>query len=266
MPVPRPTLRRRLRGSAQRSTKTGSTGWGNTRKPRRRWVPGQNARWTDYSPAAIDARAAHLRDSARAIAHIDRARLGAEDQISYDLYRELLETAAQGLDFHNDAMPIRSVVPHNLRMPMNQLEGVQQDVPNAIAQMPTATRADYENIIARLEGVGPLIDQTIALMEQGMADRLMPPRITFRDVPDQVRAQIVEDPMRSPLLDAFKTWPSLIAEPDRAALTARAANAYRQAVAPGFQRLHTFLTTRYLPACRETIAASALPNGDAMYA
>ena len=133
--------------------------------------PGQNARWTDYSQAAIDARAAHLRSSVQRIAKVDRARLDADDQISYDLYRELLETAAQGLDFHNDAMPIRGVVPHNLRMPMNQLEGVQQDVPNAIAQMPTATRADYENIIARLEAVGPLVDQTIALMEQGLADR-----------------------------------------------------------------------------------------------
>jgi uncharacterized protein (DUF885 family) len=228
--------------------------------------PGQNARWTDYSQGAIDARAAHLRSSVQRIAKVDRAGLSAEDQISYDLYRELLETAAQGLQFHNDAMPIRGVVPHNLRMPMNQLEGVQQDVPSTIAQMPTATRADYDNIIARLEGVGPLIDQTIALMEQGMADRLMPPRITFRDVADQVSAQIVDDPARSPLLDAFKTWPSVIPEPDRAALAARATNAYRQAVAPAFQRLHTFLTTRYLPACRETIAASALPNGAAMYA
>jgi uncharacterized protein (DUF885 family) len=228
--------------------------------------PGQNARWTDYSQAAIEARAAHLRSSVQQIANIDRGRLGADDQISYDLYRELLETAAQGLEFHNDAIPIRGVVPHNLRMPMNQLEGVQQDVPNAIAQMPTATRADYENIIARLEAVGPLVDQTIALMEQGMTDRLMPPRITFRDVPDQVRAQLVDDPARSPLLDAFKSWPPAIPEAERGLLAARAANAYRQAVAPAFTKLHTFLIDRYLPACRDTIAASALPNGAAMYA
>ena len=160
--------------------------------------PGQNARWTDYSQPAIDARAAYLKNSVQRIADIDRASLTAEDQVSYDLYRDLLQTAAQGLEFHNDAMPIRGVVPHNLRMPINQIEGVQQDVPSVIAQMPTATRADYENIVARLEGVGPLVDQTIALMEQGMADRLMPPRITFRDVPDQVKAQIVDDPLQQP--------------------------------------------------------------------
>jgi uncharacterized protein (DUF885 family) len=172
--------------------------------------PGQNARWTDYSQAAIDARAAYLKNSVQRIGSLDRAGLAADDQITYDLYRDLLETAAKGLDFHNDAMPIRGVIPHNLRMPMNQLEGVQQDVPSAIAQMPTATRADYDNIIARLQGTGPLVDQTIALMEQGMAAGLMPPRITLRDVPDQVKAQIVADPLQSAMLEAFKTWPSLV--------------------------------------------------------
>jgi uncharacterized protein (DUF885 family) len=49
-------------------------------------------------------------------------------------------------------------------------------------------------------------------------------------------------------------------------MTSRAAEAYRQSVAPAFTRLHTFLTTKYLPACRETIGVNALPGGDAMYA
>jgi uncharacterized protein (DUF885 family) len=228
--------------------------------------PGQNARWTDYSQGAIERRTAYLKKSVQRISAIDRAGLGTDDQITYDLYRDLLETAEKGLAFHNDAMPIRGVVPHNLRMPMNQLEGVQQDVPSVVAQMPTATREDYENIIARLERVGPLVDQTIALMEQGMAAGLTPPRITFRDVPGQVQAQIVPDPLQSPMLEAFRNWPSMIPEADRAALTARAANAYRQSVTPAFKKLHDFVTAKYLPACRETIGADALPNGAAMYA
>ena len=38
----------------------------------------------------------------------------------------------KGLDFGNDAIPVRSVVPHNLYMPINQLEGVLQDIPRTI--------------------------------------------------------------------------------------------------------------------------------------
>ena len=106
--------------------------------------PGQDDRWTDYSPPAIEAREAHLRESAQRLAAIDRTALAAAEQLDYDLYRQLVETAIEGLAFHNDALPLRSVIPHNLLMPMNQLEGLQQDVPRTIAIMPAADRDDYD--------------------------------------------------------------------------------------------------------------------------
>src|SRR5262249_33141761 len=123
-----------------------------------------------------------------------------------------------------------------------------------------------ENIITRLEGVGRLIDQTIALMEQGMAAGLTPPQITLRDIPGQVGAQVVERPLDSPMLAAFKAFPSSIAESDRAMLTMRAVSAYQQAVSPAFKKLQTFLESRYLPACRTSTSVDALPTGAAMYA
>jgi len=57
-----------------------------------------------------------------------------------------------------------------------------------------------------------------------------------------------------------------ISEPDRTDLARRAAAAYRQQVLPSFGKLREFLVSRYLPACRDTIGASALPNGASMYA
>jgi uncharacterized protein (DUF885 family) len=234
--------------------------------------PGQNARWTNYSRSAIDARAKYLKDSASRLMAIDRSSLDANDQLNYDLYRDVLDTAVAGLEFHNDAMPIRGVIPHNLLMPMNQLEGIAQDIPRTITLMPAVTREDYENIVSRLQGVGPLVDQTIALMEQGLAAGLTPPNITVRDLPAQVSAQIIDagaDPLTSPMLEPFKSGLASIRsipENERSDLTARAAAAYRDSVAPAFTRLRDFLVARYLPACRETIAASALPNGAAMYA
>src|SRR5262245_20185444 len=171
--------------------------------------PGQNARWTDYSQPAIDARADYLKKS---LSRLKGIRPDAAEQLNYDLYRDLLETAVKGLDFHNDAMPIKGVIPHNLLMPMNQLEGVQQDIPHVIAMMPSETQGDYENIVMRLEKIAPLIDQTIGLMEQGMAANVTPPRVTFRDVPAQVQSQIVGDPMKSPLLEVFTRVPQSISD------------------------------------------------------
>ena len=104
-------------------------------------------------------------------------------------------------------------------------------------------------------------------MEQGLAAGLTPPKITLRDVPDQVQAQIVDDPLKSPMLDGVHD----VADGDRRGRPRGSDGARRprrtsRQWRPAFTELHDFLTTRYLPACRETIAASALPNGAAMYA
>jgi len=227
--------------------------------------PGQNMRWTDYSQAAISSLADYLNKSLERLVGIARAQLNGEDQVSYDLYRDLLETAVRGLEFHNDANPIKGVIPHNLWMPMNQLEGIQQDIPRVLAMMPANTREDYENIVLRLERVSPLIDQTIALMEQGLPMKLTPPKITFRDVPAQVRAQIFDEPMKSPLLEAFRKIPSAIQEAQASDLKGRAIAAYRQSVVPALAKLHDFLLARYLPNCRETTDAASLPDGTDLY-
>src|SRR5262249_15496298 len=39
-----------------------------------------------------------------------------------------------------------------------------------------------------------------------------------------------------------------------------------ETVAPSLAKLHEFLVTRYLPACRETTDAGSLPDGAALYA
>ncbi|MGE5833099.1 MAG: DUF885 domain-containing protein [Acidobacteriota bacterium] len=227
--------------------------------------PGQDARWTDYRREAIDARNAYLRKSVERVRAINRAELDPPNQLNYDLYLDLLQTAVQGLEFDNDAIPVRSVIPHNLAMPINQIEGIAQDIPRIIAFSPSATLADYENRVKRLEGIPALVDQTMALMRDGLARGLTPPKVTMRDVPAQVNAQIVDDPMTSPLLAAFATWPAGIAAPDRERLTQQAKAAFINHVKPAFIKLHDFLTTTYLPSCRDTIAAGALPKGAAMY-
>jgi uncharacterized protein (DUF885 family) len=227
--------------------------------------PGQNMRWTDYSQSAIQARAAYLRNSLNRLNGIGREQLQPENQLNYVLYRDLLETAIQGLEFHNDALPIRGVVPHNLRMPVSQMEGIQQDIPRTIAMMPAQTRDDYENILLRLERIGPIVEQTIALMEEGLNDRMTPPRITLRDLPGQVTGQIFDDPTKSPLLEHFLKMSPSLSGSDRTKLRERAISAYKTVIGPAFTKFHQFLVSRYLPACRETIDAVSLPSGLTMY-
>ncbi len=228
--------------------------------------PGLNGRWTDYSGEAIDARAAYLRESLDRLHRIDPDHLDLATRLDYELYRDLVETSARGLDFHNDPVPIRGVVPHNLMTPVNQLAGVVQEVPLTISMMPTATVADYDDLIARLDGVPALVDQTIALLERGLARQVTPPRVALRELPKQIEAQLVDDPLASPLLASLAVFPSTIRPSDRARIAAGATAAFADRVRPAFARLGEFVTGRYVPACRETTGLDALPDGDAMYA
>jgi len=228
-------------------------------------VPGGENRWTDYSRDAITARATYVRESLERFKFTDRSTLGAADQLNYDLYLQMLETAVEGLDLQNDASPIRGVTARNLMMPMNQMEGIQQDIPRTIAMMPTATAGDLRQIIERLRAIPALVDQTIALMREGVAEKMTPPRIVLRDLPGQVLAQVVDQPLSSPMLAAFVTRPSGVPESDWPGLVEQATAAYRQQAAVAFRRMHAFLVDEYLPACRDAIGANALPRGDALY-
>ena len=94
---------------------------------------------------------------------------------------------------------------------------------------------------------------------------MTPPKITFRDVPDQVKAQIFEDPIKSPMLEAFTKIPAAFSDAGRIRLKDRAVAAYQQAVRPALEKLHDFLAARYLSQCREATDAASLPNGAAQY-
>ncbi|HKQ85360.1 MAG TPA: DUF885 domain-containing protein [Candidatus Acidoferrales bacterium] len=227
--------------------------------------PGENNRWTDYSPEAIASRNQHLHQSLSELEAIPRNELPTSEQLNYDLYREQLQITIDGIKYHDDVFPLQTEFPTNLYMPMNQMGGVQQYIPDVIAQMPMEKASDYRDLIARLNGIPTVIDQNIALMKIGMAQGWTPPKITMRDVAKQAEAQIVRDPMASPLLAAFKNFPASVPSAERQQLTDEVKAAYTQKVAPSFTRLRDFLANTYLPACRDTVSAGALPDGADYY-
>jgi uncharacterized protein (DUF885 family) len=227
--------------------------------------PGHGRDWTDDSPAGIAARQKHLRESSAGLKGISRDVLPASEQLNYDLYRELLDTAEEGLQYGDDANPFRGVVPRNLWMPMNQMDGVQQGAASTLATMPRKNVADYEDILARLEKLPRKVEQELALLQDGLKRSYTPPKIAIRDLPKQVADLIPSDPAKSALLEPFENFPPTIAQAERTKLRERAIAIYTSSVAPSFQKLHDYLEKTYLPACRENIAAVSLPNGAAAY-
>ena len=228
--------------------------------------PEESRRWDDHSPAGLASREAHLRESLKTLQQINRGALPAGERLNYDLYRELLQSAIEGLQYGDDPLPFRSVVPGNRWMPIDQMNGIQQGAAMTLANMPHETVANYEDILARLESLPAVVDQVRANLEAGLKLGYTPPKIAMRDVPQQVANLIPADAAKSALLQPFQEFPAAISEKDRDELASRAKIIYSSGVAPAFQRLHDYLVTTYLPACRENIAATALPNGAASYA
>jgi uncharacterized protein (DUF885 family) len=215
---------------------------------------GFNDRWTDISLEAIERHKRELQPPLNVIESIDRAKLDAADQLNYDLFRRSIQDAIEGTRFRGEYLAI------------SQLAGVQQGAAETMDISPRSTIKDYENMIARLNALPRLIDQTLVLLNKGLEIGVTPPRITLRDVPQQVKDQMVDDPEKNALLKPFTEFPSEIPEAERARLRKEAAAVLGEKVIPAFGRLSDFLVTKYVPGARQTIAMSDLPDGKAWYA
>ena len=215
--------------------------------------PGQNDRWTDLSVAAINRRRAIVRSELEVVRAINRERLIAADELSYDIFKRRVDEVIEGMRFPDDLIQI------------TQRDGPQYAA-STIGTMPAATVKDYTDIIARLRALPVVVDQTIALLDSGIKRGVTPPRITLRDVPAQMANLIPEEPLESALLAPFTRFPVGIAQSDRGRLVTEAVRVYKELDRPAFQRLGRYLATAYLPHARETIGMSTLPDGAAWYA
>jgi len=218
-----------------------------------RGYPGQNHRWSDLSMEAIADGKESARQTLKAILSFDRAKLTDANQLNYDLFRRDAEMAIESQQF-----PAEFLV-------LNQMDGLPRDVPSMIAMMASAKTKDYEDILARLGGIAALVDQTIALLQEGLRRGIVPPKVPLRTVADQVSGQVHIGPMTTPMLSKFKIFPDTIPAAEQTRLTEAAKVVYADEVRPALKRLHLFLRDEYVPNCRTTVGRSALPNGRAWY-
>jgi len=227
--------------------------------------PGLNDRWRDDSPEGIERRRRHLASSRSTLLGFDRDDLPANERLSCDLYRGLLEDAEAGLRFGHDPLPFCLGSPFNLWMPLNQLEGIHVTASDMADLQPHERLSDYTDLLARLRSLPTAIEQTQALLEAGRARGYTPARIAVRGVPDQISNLVTTEPLASALLKPFSDFPASVGEADRHRLVDEARAIYLDRVAPSLERLRVYYRSRYLPACREKVAVSSLPNGAEAY-
>ena len=215
----------------------------------RRW----NDRWEDASLGAIGKRHDHAKEVLRRLQKIDRKKLQPGDQLNYDLFRKQYETGVEEDQYHWYLVPL------------NQREGIQtlDELADALR---FETVKDYEDWIARLGSFPVYMDQTIALMREGIRERMVQPKVVMERVPAQIDKQIVEAPEKSPFYKPFQSFPGGFAAADRVRLEKAAKEAITAGVIPAYRKFKEFFVGEYLPACFDQVGAWQLPDGDAMYA
>ena len=214
----------------------------------RRW----NDRWEDCSLAATEKRQSHCMDVLTYLQSMNREELSISDRMNYDLFQKDYANAAEE---------------HRYRwhlMPLNQLGGVQtaDDLADALR---FETLKDYDDWLARLRALPVYIEQTTALMREGIQHRILLPKVVLGRIPAQIDHQIVSDPKKSPFYKPFMQFASSIAEADRSRLALTAADVIESDVVPGFRRLKEFLVDDYLPASPDQVGFWQLTDGEEMY-
>jgi len=212
-----------------------------------------NDRWRDMSKAGRDRARERRKEFFQAITYINTGNLTPSDRVSANVLQWELRNS---LDMERYSELVGTV---------SQQSGLHTEVFSTIDQMPARTVRDYENVIARLNAIPVYVDQYIALMREHIAARTTQPRVVVDLVLEQLGSQARMTATETPLLAAFRRFPSEIQDAEQKRLLAAATTAYQAKFTPSWRRLESFLRTTYRPAARARIAVTSVPRGRALY-
>ncbi len=210
-----------------------------------------NHRLSNTTLAASRIATKHEQDMLREALKIKRDALSGQDLISYDMF--VLEK--------QQALQAATLYPYTVQ-PISQIDGLQSTLPSLASQTPFNNALDYHNYLARLHAIPAYVDGIIEQLQQGMKTGWVAPKVIIAPVPQQLRdlrLHIAESELAKP----FDNIPKNVPRPE--VFAQRGKKELAERVAPALEKLENFITTQYLPACRDSIGASSLPGGMAYY-
>lgn len=212
-----------------------------------------NDRLASISLADADRRAADQAAFLQRLLKIDRVALDKQQRLERDLLeRNLRESAVE----HAAGEHV---------MPINSRSGFHVDFPELPDWTPLDTLEDYENYLARLRAFADHTGGHIELMRAGVQRGLTVPAVILEGYEKAIDTHVVDDPEQSLLFKPFKDFPDGVPESERQRLAAEARDAIRDSVVVAYRRFGVFMADEYVPNCRASVGASALPGGREYY-
>ncbi|HKR94642.1 MAG TPA: DUF885 domain-containing protein [Candidatus Angelobacter sp.] len=203
----------------------------------------------DYSLAGVAKRHRSDQDFLRRIEAIPTTGFSDQDQLSHDLLIRVLQQRGADYDLKEYEMPV------------NQMNGIHTGLADLPLSVPFDSVKHYEDYIARLHQIPRVLSQTAEVMRAGMKDKLMPVKFLMEKVPVQCQGIIDANPFLLPA----KKFPASISAEDQKRLTQQITDAINTDVFPAYKKFAEFVSKKYAPQGRTTLAVSSLPDGQKRY-
>ncbi len=212
-----------------------------------------NKFWPDTSLNAILTSQARTREVLANVRTMDKSAFSKDDKLNARLFEYQYEADVNEQRFQLHLLPV------------NQRGGLQDEDSTAdVLQFDTIR--DYEDWIDRLKTFPLYTARTMALMRQGMTEKIVHPKIVMHRIPAQIRKQLVDHPQNSPYYKPFRTFVVEFTDAEKYRLQNEAKSAIESCILPSYRTFLEFLETEYIPACFDDVGCWQRPNGQAIYA
>ncbi|XP_055956635.1 uncharacterized protein LOC126817315 isoform X2 [Patella vulgata] len=148
---------------------------------------------TDFSVQQFDRRKKIVEDYIMKLNKIDRIRLSKDQQYSYDVFLDTMQTFVDNYKWRY----------YGALNPITAIEGFQTDPAFFLKVTPFDTKGDFENYIARLIAYPKQIDQIIERFNMAIKVEATYHNVTISHVPSQLAKLIVSDPTQSVYFTPF---------------------------------------------------------------
>ena len=212
-----------------------------------------NDRWSDASLAHVAAEHKVAEDFLKRFEAIDTSGFSDNDKLNQQL---MVRQLKEGL--RSDDLKL-------YEMPLDQMSGVHLALAGFVSSIPFDNTKEYEDYLARLKAVPKLFDQVTAVAQQGMQDKMMPPKYLLEKVVTQIDNIDKSAGMDSVFAEPLKHFPKSVSAADQKRLHDAILAAIEDDVRPAYRKLGEFVAKDYAPHGRAEPGIWNLPNGDEIY-
>ena len=179
--------------------------------------------------------------------------LGADDQLSYRIFKYERETERESYSQRDHLFPITSMF------------GYHTYFAEAPSNMSFLSSSDYDDYLVSLADFTRYNREYIGLLRAAIQAGYTHYCESISGYASTIEEHIVGDATQSLLYVPFTRFPGNVNDDQRAEYSGKGIDHINAVIVPGYEELLDVFVNEYLPACRTDVAISSLPGGDDYY-